>query len=201
MEKGVPQTNDSVRPGEVTRLLGALRSGDPTALDRILPLVYEDLGRLADRQLRREAGARSLQATELVHEAYVKLAAGSSLEASNRPHFLAVAAHAMRQVLVDRARRRRAEKRGGSWVRTTLGPAAGAVEHDADELLALDEALEHLESRQRKVVECRFFAGMEEEEIAEVLGVSPRTVRRDWVVARAALYRALYLRPDTTDPP
>lgn len=180
-------------PSEVTRLLGAARAGESDALDRLLPLLYDDLRGLARAQLGREGGARTLQATALVHEAYVKLSAGRAIPAEHRTHFFALAARAMRQVLVDRARRRRSAKRGGDWVPTTLADGHAAVELDADELLALDAAMEELEPRQREVVELRFFGGLEETEIAEALDVSPRTVRRDWVKARARLYRRLYL--------
>ena len=179
-------------PGEVTRLLRAARVGEPGALDNVLPLVYEDLRRLAHRQLAREHGERTLQPTALVHEAYLKLARSGGLDAADRGHFLAIAAHAMRQILVDHARQRGSAKRGGGWVRTTLTGGAWASDYDAAELLALDEALESLDHRQRQVVECRFFGGMEEKEIASALGVSERTVRRDWEKARAWLYRALY---------
>jgi RNA polymerase sigma factor (TIGR02999 family) len=180
--------------GDVTRLLAAVRSGDRDAVDRIVPLVYEDLRALARRQLGRERGARTLNATALVHEAYVKMAAGG-FDAMDRSHFLAIAARAMRQVLVDDARRRLAQKRGGGAAMTTLHDGSGALEVRAEEMLALDAALEQLDERQRRVVEYRFFGGLEEQEIAEVLGVSVRTVRRDWVKARAWLYRLLYGEP------
>lgn len=186
------------RPGELTDLLRAAREGDRDALNRVVPLVYDDLRRLARRQLRREAGPRTLQATALVHEAFVKLSAGAALAARDRAHFFAIAARAMRQVLVDEARRRRAGKRGGEWVRTTLAEGQHAVEMAPDELIALDQALEELEPRQRQVVELRFFGGLEETEIAEALGVSDRTVRREWVKARARLYRLLYVRGGET---
>jgi len=128
--------------------------------------------------------------TELVHEAYVKLSAGG-VEAVDRGHFLAIAARAMRQVLVDDARHHRAAKRGGGWKQATLSGNHWVVDVDVEELLTLNDALEELDPRQRQVVECRFFGGMEESEIAEALGVNERTVRRDWVKARAWLYRAL----------
>lgn len=180
--------------GDVTRLLEAARHGEDGALDRIVPLVYDELRRMAARQLRRERAGHTLHATALVHEAYVKLA-GSAVEAADRGHFMAIAARAMRQVLVDHARRRNAEKRGGGWEQTTLSDGDQPLDFQPDELLALDRALDELDERQRQVVECRFFAGMEEEEIAAALGVSARTVRRDWVKARAWLYRSLYPQP------
>ena len=181
--------------GEVTRLLQAAHEGEPGALERLVPLVYDDLRRLARRQLGREYGERTLNATALVHESYLKLGKGV-MAASDRAHFLAIAARAMRQVLVDHARDRRAAKRGGgSWERTTLTDGAWAAEFDPDGMLALDEALAELEPRQRQVVECRFFGGMEEQEIAAALGVTERTVRRDWTKARAWLYRYFYPEP------
>ena len=183
-------------PGEVTRLLHAAQDGDHEALDRLVPLIYEDLRRLAHRQLDREGGGHTLQTTALIHEAYLKLGGpGGAQAASNRAHFMAIAARAMRQVLVDYARRRKAAKRGGGVIYATLGDAAEPVDASADDLLALSDALDQLEPRQRQVIECRFFGGMEEKEIAEALGVSERTVRRDWVKARAWLHRALYRTP------
>ncbi len=177
--------------GEVTRLLRAAREGDPSAIDRVVPLVYEDLRQLARRQLGRGFGNESVRPTELVHEAYVKLTGGGAAAASDRAHFLAIAARAMRQVLIDEARHRQAAKRGGGWSRATLSGAHWVADVDVAELLTLNDALDELDARQRQVVECRFFGGMEEHEIAEALGVAERTVRRDWVKARAWLYRAL----------
>ena len=185
--------SDTSQPstGDVTRLLDDVRDGDSDALDRIYPYVYEELRAVAARQLRREQHGHTLHPTALVHEAYVKLA-GGGLDASSRSHFLAIAARAMRQVLVDHARRRSAQKRGGEWHATTLTDGSASVELQPAELIALDAALATLDERQRQVVECRFFGGMEEREVAEALGISERTVRRDWVKARAWLYRELY---------
>lgn len=181
--------------GEVTRLLQAAHEGEPDALERLVPLVYDDLRRLARRQLGHEYGERTLNATALVHESFLKLG-GGAMAASDRAHFLAIAARAMRQVLVDHARDRRAAKRGGgAWERTTLTDGAWAADFDPDGMLALDEALAGLQPRQRQVVECRFFGGMEEQEIAAALGVTERTVRRDWTKARAWLYRYFYPEP------
>ncbi|HEX2220468.1 MAG TPA: ECF-type sigma factor [Gemmatimonadales bacterium] len=185
------ETSDGTR-GDVTRLLEAAVAGDSQALDRLVPLVYEDLRRVAHRQLDREGGGHTLQTTALIHEAYLKLAAGGAMSATSRAHFLAIAARAMRQVLVDYARRRKATKRGGGVISVTLGDQASPADTSADDLLALDDALQQLDPRQRQVIECRFFGGMEEKDIAEVLGVSERTVRRDWVKARAWLFKALY---------
>ena len=187
----------AARTGEVTRLLRAAREGEPGALDRIVPLVYEDLRRLAQRQLGRSFGPQSVRPTELVHEAYVKLALGGATAANDRAHFLAIASGAMRQVLIDEARKRKAVKRGRGWTRATLSGSQWVTDVDIDELLTLNDALDELDPRQRQVVECRFFGGLEEREIAEALGVTERTVRRDWVKARAWLYRALAERGST----
>ncbi len=182
-------------PGEVTRLLSEARDGSGPALERILPLIYEELRRLARRQVAKEASGHTLHATELVHEAYLKLSAGGGPQAENRAHLLAMASRAMRQLLVDHARNRNAQKRGGGWERTTLAGAPAARELAPEEILTLDTAMGELDPRQRRVVECRFFGGMEESEIAEALGVSERTVRRDWVKARAWLYARMYPEP------
>ena len=186
-------SDDPGAEGEVTRLLRSARQGDGGALDQLMPLLYDDLRQLAQKQLRREHGERTLHATALVHEAYVKLSAGEGLQAGDRAHFFALAARAMRQVLVDQARKRKSAKRGGEWVRTTLSGGEQAVELDPDELIALDEALNELDERSRQIVELRFFAGLEELQVAELLGVSDRTVRREWTKARAKLYKRLYL--------
>jgi RNA polymerase sigma factor (TIGR02999 family) len=182
-------------PGEVTRLLHAARDGDGAAMDRVISLVYDDLRVLATRQLRREFVSRTMHPTSLVHEAYMKFARGASMQAGDRAHFFAIAARAMRQVLVDDARRRRAIKRQGEQVATTLGDQDWTRGLSTEDLLVLNDAIDALEPRQRHVVECRFFGGMDEQEIATALGITERTVRRDWVKARAWLYRALYDAP------
>lgn len=179
---------------QVTQLLQAARQGDEHAFDEIWPLVYEELRALARRQLRHENPNPMLQATALVNEAYLKLAGGAAT-ADNRAHFVAIAARAMRQVLVDEARRRQALKRGGDQVNTTLSDGADAMAVNTEELLMLDAALQKLDARQREIVELRFFGGLSEKEVGEVLGVSDRTVRREWVKARAWLYRELYPTP------
>ena len=184
--------NPRPTPGDVTVLLQKARKGDGAALDQVLPLIYEELRHLARRKIRAEARGHTLKATELVHEAYLKLSSDGALRAENRPHLMAMASRAMRQLLVDHARNRKALKRGGGWVKVTLGDGPILRETEPEELLALEDALEELEERQRQVVECRFFGGMEETEIALALGISERTVRRDWVKARAWLYRRLY---------
>jgi RNA polymerase sigma factor (TIGR02999 family) len=184
--------------GEVTRLLSQLRGGDHDALDRLFPLVYQELRRAAERALRREAGGHTLQPTALVHEAYLKLA-GGPLESANRAHFLGIVARAMRQVLVDHARRRRAAKRGGGEAAMSLSEADGAWTVRPDELVGLDEALDRLGARNdrlRRVVELRFFGGLTEDETAVALGVTTRTVQRDWAKARAWLHKELAGQPD-----
>lgn len=178
--------------GDVTLLLRAARDGDAGALDRVISLVYDDLRVLANRQLRREFVPRTMQPTSLVHEAYMKLARGAAVQAGDRAHFFAIAARAMRQVLVDDARRRLSMKRQGDQVAMALGDQDLARGMSADELLSLNDAIDGLEPRQRRVVECRFFGGMDELEIAAALGITERTVRRDWVKARAWLNRELY---------
>lgn len=181
---------------EVTALLRNARDGDREAFDQLLPKVYGELRRVAERQLWRERQGHTLRATALVHEVYLKLVDQAQVEWQGRAHFLAVSARAMRQILIDHARRKAAEKRGGDWQRTTLGSGEGVgVEMSMEDLLSLDKALddlEKLEPRLRQVVEYRFFGGMTEQQIAEVLGVTTRTVQRDWVKARAWLYKELY---------
>jgi RNA polymerase sigma factor (TIGR02999 family) len=179
---------------EVTQLLRALRDGDPSALDRLLPQVYDELRAIARAHVRR-SGTESLQATALVHEAYLKLARAGVLDAMDRAHLLAIAARAMRQIVVDRARAALSQKRGGGWHPVTLAPEAGTAELSPEDAIALDRALETLDPRQRTIVECRYFAGLEDTEIAAALGVTDRTVRREWVKARAWLYAALYVEP------
>ena len=181
------------------RLIEELRDGDAGALDRLLPLVYDELRGIARRELRRQRSGHTLDTTALVHEAYLKLVDQRSVRPADRAHFLGIAARAMRQVLVDHARRHATAKRGAGAGRVTLdeGTVAGALVADdcADTLLALDDALLRLAAlseRLARVVECRFFGGLSEEETAAVLGVTARTVRRDWVKARAWLHRALY---------
>lgn len=182
---------EAFSPGEVTRLLGALRGGDAEALDEIFPLVYAELRRAADLLLAREFHGHTLQATALVHEAYLKLVRSDAPDASSRAHFLGIAARAMRQILVDHARRRNAAKRGKGEAFVTLGDHADEAAPDADTMLALDDALTELarlDARLAKVVELRFFGGLTEEQVATALGVTSRTVQRDWAKARAWLH-------------
>ena len=179
----------------VTVLLADLRAGRREAFDDLFPKVYDELRRLARSQMRGGAG-QTLNATGLVHEAYAKLANYGHMEWQSRAHFFGVAAQAMRRILVSQARRKNAAKRGGDAVRVTLHETyhevgdASSSEAWADDLAALDDALvalEALNERHARVVECRFFAGLSIEETAEVLGVSPVTVTRDWRMARAWL--------------
>jgi RNA polymerase sigma factor (TIGR02999 family) len=168
---------------------------EPDAWDRLLPVVYDELHAIARRHLRRQRAGHTLNATALVHEAYLKLADHTSVPYGSRSHFFGVASRAMRQVLIDYARRSGASKRGGELRRVPLDEAEIAVTDRADTLLALDEALTRLSllnDRLGRVVECRFFGGLTEEETAEVLGITERTVRRDWTKARLWLYAEIH---------
>jgi RNA polymerase sigma factor (TIGR02999 family) len=179
---------------DITGLLQAWRSGDREARDRLFPLVYQELRRIAHRQLGRERKDHTLGTTALVHEAYLKLVDQSRAQWADRAHFYAVAARAMRRILVDYARRHRALKRGAEKVRIDLDDAPAVAAERAQTLVALDDALTQLaevDERLSKVVECRFFGGLTEEETAEALSVTARTVRRDWVKAKGWLYQAL----------
>jgi RNA polymerase sigma factor (TIGR02999 family) len=162
------------------------------AVDQQVPRLYDELKAIAEAQLRRERAGHTLNPTALVHEAYLKLADQTGGQPRNRAHLLALTARMMRRVLVDYARRRKAGKRGGDWIHTTLSGRATPARTNPEELLALDAALEQLDPRQRQVVEFRFFTGLTDAEIGQVLEVSTRTVRRDWVKARAWLYSELY---------
>lgn len=184
--------------GEVTALLVALREGDASALDRLLPVVYDELRLLAHRQLRRRRPGDTLDTTALVHEAYLKLTDREEPEWKDRNHFFAVAATAMRHILVDAARRRVADKRGGGVVPIALDEARIGIAARSAEVIAIDQALNALgdyDGRLVRTVELRFFGGLSVEETAEVLEVSERTVKRDWRKARAFLYRTLAASP------
>lgn len=196
-ETGHPSDEADSR-ARVTQLLLACRGGGRSAFDRLLPLVYEELRRVARAQLRREADGHTLATTALVHEAYIRLVDIQRVEWRDRAHFLSTAARAMRRVLIDHARQHRAERRGGGIRPLTLDEALVAANHQADTLLALDEALDQLgrlNIRLVRVVECRFFGGMTEDETAAALGVTDRTVRRDWIKARGWLRQALQASP------
>lgn len=177
-------------PGEVTRLLVAWHEGDPSALDRLLPLLYEELHAMARRQLRHERAAETLQATGLVHEAYLRLV-GTDLAWEGRRHFLAIAANTMRRVLVDHARTRNRSKRGGGMMAVSLGQVGSATAPDPIDVIAIDQALERLaaiDPRRARAVELHYFGGLEHKEIATVLDVSLATVERDLRFARSWIY-------------
>ena len=177
----------------VTRLLTALRRGDESAYERLVPLVYDELRRIAQGQLRGAVGA-TLNTTAVVHEAYLKLGGARGIEYADRGHFFAVAANAMRQILLDRARRHLADKRGGRAAHTLLDGLEIPVDDRATELVELDLAiarLAELDAVAARVVELRFFAGLDVDETATALGVSAPTVKRAWRRARAFLYREL----------
>lgn len=179
----------------ITELLVRAGAGDRDALDRAFPLVYEELRRLAHRELRREDQGHTLGTTALVHEAYLRLVDQTRAGWRDRAHFLAIAATAMRRILVDHARGHRSQKRGGALQRVPLEQVDLAAEERAELLLALDAALTRLgevDERQARVVECRFFAGLTEEETAEALGIGLRTAKRDWAKAKSWLYAEIY---------
>ena len=185
----------------VSRLLQELRAGDRRAFEELLPLVYEELHELAHRQRRRWEGNETLNTTALIHEAYLRLADQTAPQWESRPHFLAVASTAMRQVLVDYARRKRAAKRNGARrqvpleeVEATLRDGGDLPEAQSEAIIAVEESLRRLERADPtngRIVECRFFGGMTVEDTAEALGISPATVKRRWALAQAWLYRDL----------
>ncbi len=178
----------------VTVLLAKARSGDPSALADVFPLIYDELRRLAQRQLQREPDGHTLSPTALVHEAYMRLMDYTRMEWTGRAHFMAVAATAMRRILVDHARGHRSAKRGGALRRVSIDDVELGTEERAELLIAIDDALGRLkevDGRQAQVVECRFFGGMTEEETAEALGISARTAKRDWARAKIWLHREI----------
>ena len=178
----------------LTELLIEWRQGDKAALDKLTPLVYDELRRIAHRYVQRERDGHTLQTTALVNEAYLRLASQQKIEWQNRAHFFAVTAQVMRHILIDHARRRHYVKRGGELAQVSLEEAAGMTQQRAAELVALDEALDELakfDARKSRVVELRYFGGLSLEETAEVLEISPMTVRRDWRAAKAWLYKAV----------
>jgi RNA polymerase sigma factor (TIGR02999 family) len=190
----LPQKSNST----VTELLARWRSGDQNALDALMPLVYSELRQLAQHYLRRERSDHTLQGTALVHEAYLRLAGQSAPQWQNRAHFFGIAAHLMRQILVEHARGRGAAKRGGGATKMTLDESLGmsrAVAHPNEvDVIVLDKALHdltELDAQQGRIVELRFFGGLTIEDTSEVLGISPATVKREWVTARAWLFRAM----------
>ena len=177
----------------ITRLLQELKENH-NALESITPILYNELRVLASKYLRGEYGKRTIQTTELVHEAYLKLIGGTDLSLENRRDFFCIAANSMRQILVDNSRKRNAAKRGGGATKIYLDEAPAISAEINDEILALDEALSRLaifDKRLCRVVELKYFSGLQIEEIAEALSVSPTTVKRDWSLAKAWLYREL----------
>jgi RNA polymerase sigma factor (TIGR02999 family) len=184
----------SAQAGKVSILLALWSDGDEAARDELIPLVYGELHKLAAHYMGKERKGNSLQATALVNEAYLRLVNQNEVRWQNRAHFFALASFVMRRILVDHARRRNFGKRGGGAQHVTLDEALMVSRQKAPEIIAVDEALTRLaeiDPRRSQVVELRYFGGMSNEEIAEVLEVSPITVRRDWTTARAWLYRAL----------
>jgi RNA polymerase sigma factor (TIGR02999 family) len=181
--------------GEITDLLAALTAGDRSAMDRLMPMVYDELRQRAHRQLSRAGARGTLSTTGLVNEAYLKLVRAPQAGWEGRNHFFAVAATAMRSVVVDYARRHLAQKRGGAPRQVELDDTVIRVEQDAEELLSIHQALDRLaalDARLSKLVELRLFGGFSVEEAAEVLGVSERTVKREWSKARTMLHQLLY---------
>lgn len=179
---------------DITQLLQAANEGEPEALDQLAPLVYDELRWMAHRQMSQEHRPRTLSTTGLVHEAYLKLVSGPNLPSENRRHFYAAASRAMRQIMVNEARRRNAEKRGGKAEHLLLDSTEIGFNAVSSEILSLDEALNRLEAvdqRLAQVVECRFFGGLTVDETAEAVTCSSRTVKRDWRLARAWLYNEM----------
>lgn len=170
------------------------RDGDREALDTLMPLVYAELRRLAQHYLRQERSDHTLQSTALVHEAYLRLAGQNPPQWQNRAHFFGIAAHVMRQILVEYARAHNTEKRGGGACKLTLDAALDIQQKTDVDVIALDDALDRLcelDPQQSRIVELRFFAGLTIEDTAEVIGISPATVKRDWTSARAWLHREI----------
>lgn len=179
---------------EVTQILHDWSGGDQKAPERLMPFVYDELRRLARTYLSRERGSHTLQPTALVHEAYVRLVDQTRVNWQNRAHFYGIASSMMRRVLIDHARANATEKRGGATIHLSLDDVQVPLEQRASDFVALDEALEKLagfDERKCKIVEMRFFGGLQDQEIAEVLGVTTRTILRDWKKARLWLYREL----------
>jgi RNA polymerase sigma-70 factor (ECF subfamily) len=181
-------------PSDVTVLLSELQKGDPAAASKLIPLVYNELRRLAGHYMRQERPDHTLQATALVHEAYLKLINQRSVDWQGRAHFFGIAAQLMRRILIDHARGHLREKRGGAQQALPLDEMLVFTPAQSSELLNLDEALERLaklDARQSRIVELRFFGGLSNEETAEFLGISSKTVKRDWSLAKAWLHGEL----------
>lgn len=181
-------------PQEVTQLLADWGQGDRSALDKLFPLVHDELRRLAQRQMNQERVDHTLQATALVNEAYLRLAGKQEFEWQNRGHFFAVCSQVMRHILIDHARAHARDKRGGGAIQVSLNEAELMSQEQAEHLIALDEALHFLElvdGQKSRIVELRYFGGLNIDETAEVLDISPRTVRREWQRSKAWLYRMI----------
>jgi RNA polymerase sigma factor (TIGR02999 family) len=180
---------------DVTQILSEIEHGDPAAAERLLPLVYDELRKLAAAKLANEKPGQTLQATALVHEAYLRLVGGERTQQwDNRWHFFAAAAEAMRRITINRARDKKRIKRGGNFQRINLEQAEIALDSDGDDVIALDEALSELQRQDKvaaQVVKLRFFAGLKQREVAAALGLSLRTVERQWAFAQAWLYDRL----------
>jgi RNA polymerase sigma factor (TIGR02999 family) len=186
--------DDELPPGQVTEILRSASAGDRSSLDRVFPLVYAELGRIARRQRAGQPPGRTVTTTVLIHEVYLRLADHTDARFEDRARFYGYAARVMRAVLVDEARARGARKRGGGWTPVELEDRHLPVDDQADLVLAIDEALTRLaaeDAHLARLVECRFFGGMSDEEVAHELGVSDRTVRRDWIKARTWLHAQL----------
>ena len=198
----IPSVDDNVRteePSNVTGLLQAWRQGDESAMAHLMPLVHGELRRIAQRCLNREPSGHSLQATALVHEAYLRLIDAARVDWRDRAHFFALSARVMRRILVDHARTRGAQKRQADAVRVSFDEALAVSNDTSLDFIALDDALEALATfdvRKSRVIELRFFAGLSVEETASVLNVSPETVMRDWRLARAWLQREMRESPE-----
>jgi RNA polymerase sigma-70 factor (ECF subfamily) len=190
MRKASGKPLNEPAPHEITKLLKDWSGGDSTALDRLIPLVHDELHQLAHQHMRRERAGHVLQTSALINEAYLRFADQSEVTFENRAHFFGIAARLMRQILVDEARRRNSAKRGGGAIQVSLAEATSVAQEQAANVVALDDALKNLEridARQSEIVELRFFGGLSVDETAEVLKVSPATVSRDWTFARAWL--------------
>ena len=187
-------TTRSSSPEEVTQLLVAWGNGNKAALEKLMPLVYDELRRLAHHYMRREHPGHTLQTTALVNEAYFRLVDQKHVHWQNRAHFFAISAQLMRRILIDHARSHQFVKRGGGAHKVSLDEVAVVAQEQAADLLALDDALRSLaaiDERKGRIVELRFFGGLSTEETAEALKISPRTVMREWSMAKAWLYRAI----------
>lgn len=184
---------------EITLLLSAWSSGDETALESLMPLVYDELRRIARRHMRRQSAGHTFQTTELIHEAYLKIVAGGNHSFNDRAHFFGVAARAMRHILVDYARSKSSQKRGGWQERVTLEDSLGLGSNASNEIVRLNDAMNELASldeRKFRVVELKYFGGLTNDEVATVLKISPETVKRDWRFSRTWLLKELSMSPN-----